>query len=177
MPTNLTTTYLLPAIFLNPVLFLHSLNTILSRVLPPVLAATTPNAQPYCDLGPSPTAPHLDMHVSDNLCWSYTVFMVLAQLLAFGRVSQKRQTVRDKKEAQRVRREETQEANVGHEMNGATLLNGAPKLNRTPKENDMADMNGIRITEQLNGATGLDRDETDDSDKTEETTEEEEMML
>ena len=105
------------------------------------------------------------------------MFMVLAQLLAFGRVSQKRQTVRDKKEAQRVRREETQEANVGHEMNGATLLNGAPKLNRTPKENDMADMNGIRITEQLNGATGLDRDETDDSDKTEETTEEEEMML
>jgi len=170
MHTNLTTTYLLPAILLNPVFFLHSLNTILSRILPPVLAATTPPAQPYCRLGPSPTSPHLDMHVSDNLCWSYTVFMVLAQLLAFGRVSQRRQTVRDRKDAQRVRKEEAQDSYFSSEMNGWAEANGGPKAN------GLAGVNGIKRTERLEGPMRPDRDELDETDETEETTEEE-MML
>jgi len=169
MPTNLTTTYLLPAILLNPVIFLHSINTILSRLLPPVLAATTPQPPPYSRLGPSATSPHLDMHVSDNLCWSYTVFMVLAQLVAFGRVSQRRQTVRDRKEAVKLRKEEMEDAKKGREMNGVLKLNGRLKLNGT------ADMNGIKWTEQPDGTTGSDRDDRDDTDDTEGT--EEEMML
>jgi len=170
MPTNLTTTYLLPAILLNPVLFLHSLNTILSRLLPPVLAATTPPAQPYCHLGPSPTSPHLDMHVSDNLCWSYTVFMVLAQLLAFGRVSQRRQTVRDRKEALKSRKEEAQDSYFASEPNGWADSSGGVKVNGT------AVMNGGK-RDRLDGSLDLSREETEETDETEETTEEEEMML
>ncbi|KAI9879844.1 MAG: hypothetical protein M1830_006867 [Pleopsidium flavum] len=175
MPTNLTTTYLLPAILLNPVLFLHSINTILSRLLPPVLAATTPQPPPHSRLGPSATSPHLDMHVSDNLCWSYTVFMVLAQLVAFGQVSQKRQTVRDRKEAVKLRKEEMEDAKKGREMNGGTESNGVVKSNGGLKLNGTADMNWIKCTEQADGMIESDRDETDGTDETEGT--EEEMML
>lgn len=178
MPTNLTTTYLLPAILLNPVLFLHSLNTILSRILPPVLAAaatTTPPAQqlPFCHLGPSPTSPHLDMHVSDNLCWSYTVFMVFAQLLAFGRVSQRRQTVRDRKDALRGRKEEgqVQDSYLGGEGNGSVESNGGWKVNGG------VGMNGGKRVERLEETTRPVTDEGDESDETDETTEEEEMIL
>ena len=87
---SLYANYLLPAIFLNPILCLHSLNTILSRLLPPIPVAGAIQPPPYSDLGPSGCHPHLDVHYSDNLCWSYTAMMVLAQLFAFDQVTQAR---------------------------------------------------------------------------------------
>ena len=87
---SLYANYLLPAIFLNPILFLHSLNTILSRILPPIQVMGSFQPPPYSDLGPSACHPHLDVHYSDNLCWSYTIVMVIAQLFAFDRVTQVR---------------------------------------------------------------------------------------
>ncbi|KAL8939887.1 MAG: hypothetical protein Q9216_003108 [Gyalolechia sp. 2 TL-2023] len=78
--------YLLPAIFLNPVLFLHGLNTILSRIIPPVVVAGPIQPPPYSTLGPSANHPHLDVHASENFCWSYTLVMLCAQLMAFVRV-------------------------------------------------------------------------------------------
>jgi len=109
MHPSLTTTYLLPAILLNPVLFLHSLNTILSRLLPPIVAATQVQPAPYSNLGPSGNLPHLDMHASDNLCWSYTVVMVCAQLVAFGSVSQSREERRERREKKREKEERRME--------------------------------------------------------------------
>ena len=108
MHPSLTTSYLLPAIFLNPILFLHSVNTILSRVLPPVIAATAIQPAPYSNLGPSGLYPHLDIHSSEQLCWSYTAVIVCAQLLAFGKVSQSREERREqrkrRKQGKRIER-------------------------------------------------------------------------
>ena len=81
----------MPAIFLNPILFLMSVNTILSRVLPPVLVEASVQPPPYSTFGPSAEHPHLDVHASDGLCWGYTLFIVCAQLVAFGRVSERRE--------------------------------------------------------------------------------------
>lgn len=66
---------LLPTIFLNPVLFLHSLNTILTRLLPSLDGHEGNSAQP-----------HLDIHASESLCWSYTFLIVWAQMAAFLRL-------------------------------------------------------------------------------------------
>jgi hypothetical protein len=132
MHPSLTTTYLRPAILLNPVLFLHSLNTILSRLLPPIVAATQVQPAPYSNLGPSANHPHLDMHASDNLCWSYTAVMVCAQLVAFGSVSQSREERRERRERKREkedrrmeeRRLDQMKAGVGasKEVNGVCRL-------------------------------------------------------
>ena len=91
-----TSTYFLPAILLNPVLFLHSLNTILSRILPPVTTTAAIQPLPYYNLGPSANHPHLNCHASDSLCWGYTILIVSAQLLIFGRISQSRTEVKEK---------------------------------------------------------------------------------
>ncbi|MCJ1288016.1 hypothetical protein MMC26_007369 [Xylographa opegraphella] len=133
MHPALTTNYLIPAILLNPVLFLHSLNTLLSRILPPIVAAGPIQPSPYSTLGPSANYPHLDVHASDNLCWSYTAVMVCAQLVAFGRVSQAREEGRERKERKREREErgkalnisnlgEDKQAKGGHRLeNGSTI--------------------------------------------------------
>ncbi|KAL8969747.1 MAG: hypothetical protein Q9183_001853 [Haloplaca sp. 2 TL-2023] len=97
MHPSLSTSYLLPAVFLNPVLFLHGLNTILSRIVPPIAVASSVQPPPYSTFGPSGMHPHLDIHASDNLCWSYAVVMICAQLMAFGRVHRLREEGREKR--------------------------------------------------------------------------------
>ncbi|KAL9070056.1 MAG: hypothetical protein Q9161_005112 [Pseudevernia consocians] len=87
MHPAISKSYIVPAIFLNPVLFLMSLNTILSRLLPPVIVDAAKQPPPYSTFGPSAQHPHLDIHASEKLCWSYTFLIVCAQLAAFGRVS------------------------------------------------------------------------------------------
>lgn len=93
---SLTRTYLLPAILLNPVLILHTFNTIASR-MPTTLAAVSVPQQPMPFYGPTATSPYFDVHANDNLCWSYTVFMVGVQLVAFGKVSGNREAGRELK--------------------------------------------------------------------------------
>lgn len=80
----LSTTYIVPAIFLNPVLFLHSVNTVLTQILPPL------NDRPW-----SHTAPHIDVHSSGGACWGFTMIMIIAQLVAFRKVGKARQDVKD----------------------------------------------------------------------------------
>lgn len=70
---------ILPSIFLNPVLFLHSLNTILTKLLPPLNGYDGNSAQP-----------HLDIHASESLCWGYTALIVWAQVAAFLRIDRLR---------------------------------------------------------------------------------------
>lgn len=87
MHPAISKSYIVPAIFLNPVLFLLSLNTVLSRVLPPILVDAAKQPPPYSTFGPSSQHPHLNVHASEKLCWSYTFLIVCAQLAAFERVS------------------------------------------------------------------------------------------
>lgn len=128
MHSALSTTYILPAIFLNPVLFLHSLNTILSRILPPIVVASTTQPQPYSQLGPSANHPHLNIHASANLCWSYTALMVCAQLVAFGTVSQSRAQGRKEHERKMKKKEAelavTHGNGYGHVSSGKEFTNG-----------------------------------------------------
>ncbi|KAI9681612.1 MAG: hypothetical protein M1829_000809 [Trizodia sp. TS-e1964] len=104
----LTTTYLLPALMLNPVLLLHTLNTLFSRILPPPAALLLLQPQPphLPAWGPWGT-PHIDVHSSQGVCWSYTVVMVGLQLLAFGRVGILRESRREVKRLERLERERT----------------------------------------------------------------------
>ena len=96
MALSWSTNYVLPAVLLNPILFLHSLNAILSRLLPPITVDAATQPVPYYPLGPSAEHPHIDMHAHDNLCWSYTCVMVCAQLVVFGRVNRMRNKRREK---------------------------------------------------------------------------------
>ncbi|KAI9715589.1 MAG: hypothetical protein M1812_005893 [Candelaria pacifica] len=151
----LSSTYLLPALFLNPVLFLHGVNTILSRALPPIPSDfPTP---PLSNWGPEATLPHLDLHASDNLCWSYTVFIVGVQLVAFGRVSQRREGIRERKEELRLRKEaERMKINGGGESENRKALNGIANGNgKLSKE-----ITQVRLLEEHADDTGW--DETDD---------------
>lgn len=76
--------YFLPAILLNPVVVLHSINTYVSYAYPSNVALS-PSPHAYLSaLGPDPsTQPYLDMHDRGNLRWTYTLIMVCAQLLAY----------------------------------------------------------------------------------------------
>lgn len=94
--TSITKTYLLPAILLNPVLLLHTFNTIASR-MPMTMASSSMPRQPLPTFGPAATSPFIDVHANDNLCWSYTVVMVGVQLVAFGQVSGNREAGRRRK--------------------------------------------------------------------------------
>ena len=96
MRLTLSTNYVIPAVLLNPILFLHSLNALLSRLLPPITIDAPLQPPSYYPLGPSAQHPHIDMHVNDNLCWSYTLVMVFAQLVAFGRISRAREEMRER---------------------------------------------------------------------------------
>jgi len=107
MHPSISRSYIVPAIFLNPVLFLMSVNTILSRLLPPIVIDAVIQPPPYSTFGPSAEHPHLDIHASESLCWGYTFVMVCAQIVAFGRVSERREEGRKKARAKRERSRST----------------------------------------------------------------------
>ncbi len=96
----LTATYLLPAVFLNPVLCLHGFNLVLSTLLGPLVSAGPLQAPPTRILvGSTPVYPYVDVHASDNLCWSYTACMVVAQLVAYSKIRLSRERRNDLREA------------------------------------------------------------------------------
>ncbi|KAL8800886.1 MAG: hypothetical protein Q9182_004860 [Xanthomendoza sp. 2 TL-2023] len=144
MHPALSTSYLLPAIFLNPVLFLHGLNTILSRIIPPILDQGPIQPPPYSTFGPSAKYPHLDVHASDNLCWSYTVVMICAQLMAFGRVQRLRE---EGKEARRIKRERAEAGQPSTLPKGVIVSNGHATMqsrdNNTSRNAPNGKINGI----------------------------------
>ena len=111
---SLSSTYLIPAIILNPALILHLINTFHSHMMPPPTTISY-SAHPIIEgLGPLPgSTPYMDMHADDTLCWRYTILMVFVQLLAFGRVSDnrvQRKTARAaaKAERERLRKEKSE---------------------------------------------------------------------
>lgn len=129
MHPSISKSYIVPALFLNPVLFLMSLNTILSRCLPPIIVDAAKQPQPYSTFGPSAQHPHLDVHASEKLCWSYTFLIVCAQLAAFGRVSGCREAGKEKA---RMKKERAQaKVRARQENEKAVYMNGNGHANRT----------------------------------------------
>jgi hypothetical protein len=105
MPT-LSSTYLLPAILLNPAFILHLINTYVSHMDPPPLTISHSPHPIMESLGPLPgSTPYLDMHADDRLCWRYTIVMVIVQLFSFIRVSDNRGRRRSAREAAKLERE------------------------------------------------------------------------
>jgi hypothetical protein len=106
---SLSTTYLLPAILLNPCFLLHLINTVVSHYGPPPTASVSPH--PFMEsIGPVPgSVLYMDMHADDQLCWGYTFLMVLVQLFAFGRVQDNRSQRRERRERVRKERKERME--------------------------------------------------------------------
>jgi len=90
MDPSLSTSYIIPAIFLNPIILLHGLNTIFSRTLPPIAIAGPIQRPPYSMYGPAAVRQHFDVQSSEILCWGYTIIMICAQLIAYGQISQRR---------------------------------------------------------------------------------------
>jgi hypothetical protein len=88
---SLSSTYLLPAILLNPAFVLHLINTFISHWLPPPPTVSV-SPHPFMEnLGPLPgTKLFMDIHADEKLCWSYTAVMVFVQVLAFGHVQDNR---------------------------------------------------------------------------------------
>ena len=127
MHPALSKNYLVPGLLLNPILFLWSVNTILSRLLPPIVVDAVVQPPPFYPLGPSAEHPHLDIHSSERICWSYTAFIVCANLAAFGRVNGRRQ---EAKERARLRKERARKILIEAKLvnSEAKDANGPPIL-------------------------------------------------
>jgi len=122
----LSTSYLLPAVLLNPILILHTLNSLLCRLLPSFADQPLPTWSDPTTWGPHGTPPYLDVHSSANFCWVYTICMVCLQLFAFEKVSQGRCDAREKVEAEA--REVAAEDEVTARSNMAALMEVVPRI-------------------------------------------------
>jgi hypothetical protein len=88
---SLSTTYILPAVLLNPPVLLHLINTFISYLLRPTSSLSVSPHPRLESLGPVPgSKPYFDMHGNDQLCWHYTALMVVVQLLAIRSVQDNR---------------------------------------------------------------------------------------
>ena len=168
MHPAISKSYIVPAIFLNPVLFLMSLNTILSRVLPPIIVDAGKQPPPYSTFGPSAEHPHLNIHSSEKLCWSYTFFIVCAQLAAFGRVSECRE--RGKMRA-RMKRELAQAELVAHKryerviyMNGDGHALGVVEVGSKTPKSEVQEVGSFGSQPRLWHLEASDEDSTKTSD-------------
>ncbi|KAL2070597.1 hypothetical protein VTL71DRAFT_13623 [Oculimacula yallundae] len=182
MPT-LSTTYLIPAILLNPAFVLHLLNTFISHMIPPP-PSVSHSPHPFMEsIGPIRNAPpYLDMHADEQLCWGYTVVMVLVQVFAFGRVNDNRVLRKSAKaaklEREKLRKEKLEKTVVdrkpaalkanGH-VNGT--LDGTCDVPAEQKSVNGAANGGIKKQDSSD-----ERRKESDSDETTETSEEE-MIL
>ncbi|TVY87808.1 hypothetical protein LAWI1_G007504 [Lachnellula willkommii] len=111
---SLSSTYLIPALIFNPAFILHLINTFASHFVPsPPTVSHSPH--PFMEsIGPAHgTTLYMDMH-DDQLCWKYTAVMVVVQLFAFGRVSEKRGQRKARKaarlEKERLKKEKSEKS-------------------------------------------------------------------
>ena len=162
MHPAISKSYIVPAVFLNPVLFLLSLNTILSRVLPPVTIDAAEQPPPYSTFGPSAQHPHLNIHTSEKLCWSYTFLIVCVQLAAFGKVNECRE---ESKAKARMKREHILSRIGTRKDNGnMACLNGSCHAIRVIEIKDHEDGSFGTIPRLWNlEASGKDSTKTSDS--------------
>lgn len=137
-------------------------------------------------IGPLPGSTlYLDMHENDQLCWGYTVIMVLVQVFAFGRVSDNR-TARKSARAARIERERLRRENLEkrqlekmHEVlqaNGQALsLDGCQDLPQQNGNGNGVVPNGLKTPNRNGNAQMAPESEESMTDMTE--TSEEEWFL
>lgn len=144
MPSlSLSSSYLIPAILLNPAFILHLINTFVSHMVPPPHIVSNSPHPVFETLGPLPgSKPYLDMHADDQLCWGYTAVMVFVQVLVFGRVQdnrvQRKRAKAAKIEREKIRKEKLQlleterklleKATKGNGHDCATCMDGVWEL-------------------------------------------------
>ncbi|KAI9763343.1 MAG: hypothetical protein M1840_000608 [Geoglossum simile] len=141
----LSTSYLLPAVLLNPVLILHTLNSLLCRLLPSFADQPLPTWSDPTTWGPHGTPPYLDVHSSANFCWAYTICMVCLQLFAFERVSQGRCDAREKVEAE-AREVAASKDEVTARNNVATLMEVVPRIAVVGRK--LSDDRGLKLSRE-----------------------------
>ena len=128
MPTSFTSSYLVPAVFLNPIVILHAINTYASHYIPSAMrsVATSSLFPSFEILGPPGNqAPYLDMHKDDALCWKYTALMVVVQVLAYSKVCDNREIRKLAKKAKREQKLRLAEAEKA-KMAGIEVLEATP---------------------------------------------------
>ncbi|TVY56826.1 hypothetical protein LSUE1_G009515, partial [Lachnellula suecica] len=96
-----------PALFLNPTFVLHLINTFMSHLVPPPLTQSNSLHPVFEGFGPVPgSAPYIDVHANNRLCWKFTGVIVVVQFLAFTWVSENR----EQRKARRAARLEKERA-------------------------------------------------------------------
>lgn len=87
----LTTTYLLPAVMLNPSVIIHIINTFYSHFIPPTISVSNSPYPWFEKLGPVPGSTlFFDVHDHDRLLWVYTIVMAFLQVIVFEWVKENR---------------------------------------------------------------------------------------
>lgn len=129
------------------------------------LAVSTSKHQWLENLGPPVSAgPYFDVHNNEQLCWGYTMIMVLVQILAYGRVSDERDRKRSARAAVKAARERkiALEEDMTREEERISLESLAPVMNGhaaehaltglTPNKNVMKELvNGQSLPTRSNG--------------------------
>lgn len=148
MPTSFTSSYLVPAVFLNPIVILHAINTYASHYIPSAMR-TLPSDSLYKGfemLGPPGNAqPYLDMHKDNALCWKCTALMVVVQVLAYAKVCDNRELRKLAKKAkreQKLRSAASEKARLAENINVVDAIPIAPQY-ATLKTNGKADGRAI----------------------------------
>lgn len=148
MPTSFTSSYLVPAVFLNPIVILHAINTYASHYIPSAMRAF-PSKSLYKGfemLGPPGNqAPYLDMHQDNVLCLKYTALMVVVQVLAYAKVCDNRELRKLAKKAkreQKLRLAAAEKARLAENINIVEAIPIAPQYSAL-KTNGKADGRAI----------------------------------
>jgi hypothetical protein len=132
--TSLSSTYLIPAVLLNPVVILHGFNTFCSHFVSTALPSATSNHQWLENLGPvSAARPYFDVHNNDQLCWGYALLMVAVQILGYFKVNDTR--VR-KKSARATAKAEQERKAVQKEQKVASVFCKLTTMNSHISESD-----------------------------------------
>jgi hypothetical protein len=153
MSTSLSSTYLIPAVLLNPVVILHGFNTFCSHFVYTALPVSTSQHQWLENLGPAfAPGPYFDVHANDQLCWGYTILMVLVQVLAYGTVNDtrvRRKSARAAAKAERERKAAQRDNKSVSEANTPTTANGHALESDKTHENSLPS----HTKDVMNGST------------------------
>lgn len=176
MPTSFTSSYLLPAIVLNPLVLLHGLNTFASHFIPSAIStAASHSPHKWIEfLGPPGNQdPHLDMHANNQLCWRYTILMVFLQVLAYGKVSGNRETRRNIRAARKAERDL---ARMATEKQDPALTTQAHRARQLDVSNEIAMNGNAKLENGVCLPNGTIRAGSDSDEGTTDTSEEETIV-
>ena len=131
MPTSFTSSYIVPAVLLNPLVVLHAINTYASHYIPSAMRTIVSSSlfPTWEKLGPPGNAdPYLDMHKNDTLCWRYTAVMVVVQILAYSKVCDNREIRKLARQAKKEQKMRFIEAEKARKADRIEVVEAIPEL-------------------------------------------------